>query len=382
MGFFSILYVFFSILITLFYAVLVLYYLLGWQSISPFKPAGRISNTKITVIVCARNEQHNILTLLNCLKNQDYPSDLFEVIVVDDHSDDLTPEIVENYEMRNLQLLHLDEYVRKNEIAFKKRAVEFAIQNSTGKLIVTTDADCSMGTKWLSTIAEFYEETNSKFIVAPVDYLSPNSLLEKLQNLDFLSIMGITGASVHHKLYNLSNGANMAYERDAFLSVNGYHKADNSPSGDDVFLIEKMGKQFPHQINYLKNRNAIVFTNACTTLPQLIQQRIRWIAKTKHYTDLRTRIIALLVLIFYLSIAFSVLLCFINIQFMNILLMQLILKSMVDYALVDEVTRFFKKRKLLRYFLILELTHFPFNCYVGVKSQFTNYTWKKRKYKE
>lgn len=382
MGFLSIIFVICSILLTLFYAVLVLYYLLGWQSISMFKPPGRIANTTITVIVCARNEQEHILQLLQSLQKQDYDSKLFEVIVVDDHSEDLTPDIVNSFAMPNLSLVSLEEYVDKNEIAFKKRAVEIAVKQSTGKLIVTTDADCIMGPQWLSTIAQFYEETKSKFIVAPVDYLDKPSLLNRLQNLDFLSIMGITGASVHHKFYNLSNGANMAYEREAFVTVKGYNNADKSPSGDDVFLIEKMGNQYEEEIGYLKNRKAIVYTHACNRFSDLVEQRVRWIAKTKHYTNFRTKAIALLVLFFYTSMIASAILSVTNVLFLNILLMQVILKAMVDFALLDEVTRFFKKRKLLSNFLLLELVHLPFSAYVGIKSQFTAYTWKNRNYKE
>lgn len=362
--------------------MLILYYLLGWQSISMYKAAGRDLITTITVVVCARNEQKNIQALLNCLKKQNYPSHLFHVIVVDDHSEDLTAEIVENFAMDNLTLLSLKHYVDKNEIAFKKRAVELAVKQTNDELIVTTDADCVMGENWLSTIAQFYVETDSKFIVAPVDYLKPKNILEKLQNLDFLSIMGVTGASVHHKMFNLSNGANMAYERKAFLKVKGYDNADQSPSGDDVFLIEKMGKKYPHQINYLKNRDAIVYTKACNTFAQLIQQRVRWLAKTKHYTDIRTKVVAYLLLFFYTNIILSIALCFIDLQFINILLMQLIIRAFVDFALLDEVTRFFNKRKLLKYYLLLEIAHFPFNFYVGIRSQLYKYTWKNRDYKE
>lgn len=359
---------------------MVLLYILGWQTISPFKPSGREVSTKATVIITARNEQENITKLLTCLKNQTYSKDLFEVIVVDDHSTDLTPDIVESFEMDNLRLIHLGHHIDRDIIAFKKRAVEVAVSQSDGELIITTDADCVMGKNWLLQIVSFYEETDSKFIVAPVDYNPINTMLDKLQNLDFLSLMGVTGATVKLKMNTLSNGANMAYEREAFLKVKGYKGVDKSPSGDDIFLIEKMGKVYPEQINYLKNREAIVYTQPCSTFKQLFHQRMRWISKTKHYTNFKIIVLSFFVLLFYTSMLSTAVLSLINSKYLTLFLMQVIAKGLVDFAMIDEVTRFFKKRRLIKHFWLFELLHLPFSFATGIASQFFKFQWKNRTY--
>lgn len=369
------------IAITLFYAFMVLYYMLGWQYISLFKVSAYEPRTKLTVIIPARNEQDNIIKLLTCLQQQDYPSDLFEVIVVDDHSTDLTPELVETFDMPNLHLVHLKDYVSKDEMAYKKRAVETAVNQSTGELIICTDADCEMGRKWLYTYAAFYEYTQCKFIVAPVDY-NNQTILDHLQTIDFLSIMGVTGASVYYQMYNLSNGANMAYEKQAFLSVNGYENADQSASGDDVFLIEKIGRKYPDGVRYLKNKDAIVYTAPASSFRALFQQRMRWISKTKHYTGFFTKFTAFLFLLYYLVLTCSFVLQFFYPVFLFLFLTQFITKIIVDFALVNEVTKFFNKRKLLNHFWLLQLTHYPFTLAVGVASQMFTYQWKDRKIKE
>jgi len=365
---------------TLFYVFMVLYYLLGWQTIPTYKSSGTIPRVKICVVVAARNEQKNIIALLECFKRQSYAKELFEVIIVDDHSDDLTPEMVENFDMDNLHLLHLKDHLDDTVIAFKKRALELAVNNTTAELIVTTDADCIMSEKWLENYASFYEDTDSQFIVAPVDFKPVNSLLEILQELDFLSLMAMTGASVEHKFYNLSNGANMAYTRDVYLKVNGYDDHP-SPSGDDVFLIEKIGKEYPEKINYLKSREAIVYTQPCTDFVSLVQQRMRWISKTKHYTNRTTKLMALGFLGFYSTLLLNGIASFFHPIFLTIFITQVMIKAVVDFALLEDVSQFFQRKKLLRYFPVVELVHFPFNLFVGIASQFFPYKWKNRKVK-
>jgi len=359
---------------------MILYYLLGWQLIPEYKPSGKNSTTKVTIVVPARNEQDNLPKLLDCIKKQDYPKELFEVFVVDDHSTDLTPDIVDTCELENVYLIKLADYVESKETAFKKRAVEIAVSKSSGELILTSDADCLMGSQWISTVAAFYEETGSKFIVAPVAYRPVNSFIDHLEALDFMSVMGVTGATVQHKLFSLSNGANMAYEKEVFLNVNGYEGIDQTPSGDDVFLIEKIGKKFPYHINYLKNTNAIVYTQPVGNLKGLISQRMRWMSKTPYYSDKRTIWAGVIVLIFYATLLLNIVLSFINPAFINLLLMQIMIKVLVDFVFAKEVSKFFKSKNLLYYFPALETLHLPFVVVVSIMSQILPYSWKSRKY--
>ena len=126
------------------YVLLILYYWRSWVSIpdfslptSEFKPS-----TKITVIIPARNEEENIASCLDSICNQSYPSNLFEVLVVDDHSTDNTAAIVKSYERKNVKLISLKDFVQDALNSYKKKAIEIAIAQSTGELIVCTDADC------------------------------------------------------------------------------------------------------------------------------------------------------------------------------------------------------------------------------------------------
>ncbi|MGY0039991.1 glycosyltransferase [Pedobacter sp. NJ-S-72] len=105
---------------------------------------------------------------LEALLAQDYNKALTEIIFIDDHSTDNTAEIVRSYASSGVKLISLKENQALN--SYKKKAIQTAIGQATGDLIITTDADCRMGTAWLKTIIAFYEEKRYKMISSPVAY--------------------------------------------------------------------------------------------------------------------------------------------------------------------------------------------------------------------
>ena len=185
-----------SIFIILFaaYAVLIEYYRKSWNAIPSFEfDESEIHSfsKKISVIVPVRNEEKNIVHLLNSLCHQTYPKNLYQIIIVDDHSTDSTWNLISNlhYEEMNLVCLQLADYsdnLKTN--SYKKFAIETGINISNGDLIITTDADCEPQKDWLKTIVAFHEKTNAKFIAAPVKINSDNSFLSIFQTLDFITL--------------------------------------------------------------------------------------------------------------------------------------------------------------------------------------------------
>ncbi len=192
--------------------------------------------TKISILVPARNEALTLSACLESLSRQSYPGDLYQVIVIDDHSTDKTWEILQGlpYPDLNKLFLRLSDAVGDTDdrgetasqtqptaraMAHKKFAIETGIRHATGELIVTTDADCTFHPEWLRTLATFYEEKGAKFIAAPVrigekafgagrSFGGRRSLLSIFQTLDFITLQGITGAAVYRGFHSMCNGAN------------------------------------------------------------------------------------------------------------------------------------------------------------------------------
>src|SRR5690606_17504205 len=126
---------------------------------------------------------------INDMLNQRFPSNLHEVIVVDDHSTDNTPEIIRSFSNRGVKLIQLNELEPLN--SYKKKAISEAINHAKGELIVATDADCLMGSNWLGSIVSMYEKENLFLISGPVVYHNEKTIFERLQTLEFLYLIGL-----------------------------------------------------------------------------------------------------------------------------------------------------------------------------------------------
>ena len=356
------------------YSLLIVYYWQSWKEISDFIPLNTTASTTISIIIAARNEEENIGQLLQALKNQTYPADFFEVIVIDDHSTDKTAKIVQQFP--SVKLIQL---IEDNINSYKKKAIETGIAEATGDMIVTTDADCLPESNWLATIAAFKTKNQSAFIAAPVVFQNNNSLLQIFQSLDFLVLQGITGASVYKNAHSMCNGANLAYEKKAFEDVNGFQGIDNIASGDDMLLMHKIWKQYTDKVHYLKSKEAIVSTQPMKTWKAFFNQRIRWASKAKNYDDKRIIIVLLLVYLFNLSFLVLSVAGFFCYTYWIYLIGLWLAKTIIEFPFVYSVASFFNKKSLLKYFLFFQPLHIIYTILSGLLGQFGKYEWKGRK---
>lgn len=365
---------FFIIPLFVCYSILILYYCRSWIAIPDFIVSNQIPLIRISVIIPARNEEENIAELLKALLGQTYPKNLFEIIVVDDHSTDKTVEIVTRFpEVKLLQLK--DDAIN----SYKKKAIEKGIAAASGELIVTTDADCIPPPTWLKTIASFKAKTNAGFIVAPVVFECNNQPVQVFQALDFMVLQGITGASVHKKLLSMCNGANLAYERQLFYDVDGFTGIDHIASGDDMLLMHRIAKKYPGRIHYLKSVDVIVSTQPMPTWKQFFNQRIRWASKATHYDDKKIFWVLLLVYLFNFSFLVLLVAGFWLTVYWFVLAGLWIGKTIVELPFINSVARFFGKRALLKYYFFFQPLHIFYTIISGLLGQFGKYEWKGRK---
>ena len=380
------------------YILLIIYYRQSWVSISDFRCTISDLNsfTKISVIIPARNEEQNIKACLNSLIAQSYPNNLWEVLVVDDHSTDNTAAIVAAYNLPNIKLIALKDFVAADETnAYKKKAIEIAIQQSAGELIVTTDADCFVPPNWLQTIAAFYQQKKPTFIVMPVAINCSFRFIEMFQAIDFMTLQGITGASVNKKFHSMCNGANLAYTKKAFNDVNGFKDIDAIASGDDMLLMHKIYKQNPAAVLFLKSKNVIVQTLPVHTIKEFFNQRIRWASKADKYDDKRIFAVLLVVYLFNLLLFVLPVVAIFNNTIFNfnfypvtfifslfeLWLFLIITKIIVEIFFLFPVAKFFNTQKLLWLFPLLQPFHIVYTVIAGWLGKFGSYKWKGRNVK-
>ncbi len=371
-------------ILTIGYVLLMSAYKKGWKRQRDFiLLANYQPSTFISVIIPARNEARNIDKCITSILAQEYPAALFEIIIVDDHSDDGTTDIVKKYADKKVRCISLADYLIPGaEItAYKKAAIAAGIAQSRGKLIITTDADCIAPALWLMNMAAIYEQEQPVMIVAPVIYLSDRSIIQIFQLIDFMSMQGITAAAHNLHLGNMSNGANLAFSKAAYEEVSGYVGIDHLASGDDYLLMMKMNKRFPARISYLRSPGAIISTTPQPDWNSFLQQRIRWASKSGKYNDARLTGILLLVYLFNVSLMILSIAAIVHPVFFYILLIMLAIKIVVEYLFLISVANFFNKEWALKYFPSLQPLHILYIVMAGFLGFIGSYKWKDRKVK-
>lgn len=358
------------------YGALILYYWRCWISIPDFIPGTQQQIINVSIIIPARNEEKNIGRLLTSLQHQNYPQDSIQIIVIDDHSTDQTATIAAGFPNVRVLPLHADDLN-----SYKKKAIETGIAAATGELIITTDADCICGPNWLSTIVAFQQQQKLQLVAAPVQMERNNSLLQIFQAYDFAVLQGITGASLHHHLHSMGNGANLAYTKSSFIAVDGFTNIDHIASGDDMLLMKKIADKFPQRTGYVKSKEAIVRTQPAYTLNAFLNQRIRWASKATHYTDKKVMAILFLVYLFNLSFLFLTIAGFWNHTLWLLLLILWFAKTAIEWPFVSSVMRFFSMQSLMKFFLLLQPLHILYTITSGFLGQFGKYEWKGRRVK-
>ncbi|RFZ81473.1 glycosyltransferase [Mucilaginibacter terrenus] len=363
-------------MLTAVYLVVVAYLIKGWSNLKRPKTDGAPLNTKVTILIAARNEEERIRYTIEDILAQDYPKHLTEVIIVDDHSTDSTAEIIRSYAGQGIKLMQLQEDEPLN--SYKKKAIAEAISRSTGDLMVATDADCRMGTKWLSSVVAYYETHDLVIISSPVTYFEERSLFERLQTLEFAYLIGIGGAFIGNGRASNCNGANLAYRKDVFHEVGGFKGIDDLASGDDELLLQKIAVVYPNRIGFLKNTDAVVYTHAKHTLGEFVQQRRRWASKSTRYKDKKIVALAVAIWLFNLSMLVNALLGFYNISFLVLFLVQYLLKYLFEAAYLLPITSFFKRSSLVGLLAILIPVHIIYFVYIGLMGNTRKYSWKGR----
>lgn len=359
------------------YAGLMIAYRRGWDH-TPVFEVGKafVPQTRVAVIVPARNEEEVMESCLKSLLAQEYPKALLQLIVVDDHSDDHTAVIAEK---AGVQVIRMADFPQPAGQAFKKHALQKGISAATdAELIVTTDADCTAGPHWIQHLVAFYQQEAPVAIIAPVRYNPTSDWLDVFQTLDFASMQGITAAVNTLGMGTMANGANVAFSKKAFEEVGGYEGTTHLATGDDYLLIHKMKVAFPEKVQYLKARKAFVSTAPQPDMLSFFQQRIRWASKSGKYKD--GPLTAQLALVYTVNLALLIAFfaAFTPAFYWGGFLVFLVIKAAVEYYFLEPVLRYYRLSHLSLYFLILQPLHIFYIVLAGLLGFAGKYEWKAR----
>lgn len=364
---------------TAFYSAALLFLRRGWDGLPLNEADDKVPVTSVTVVIAARNEEKNIGATIQDLMEQDYPFDLLEVIIVNDHSTDDTGGVVRSFASRGVRLIEFQESQPLN--SYKKKALSKAIAAARGELIVATDADCRMGRGWLKAMVGEYEERSLLLVSGPVAFDQERNLFERLQTLEFLYLIGLGAASIGNGRPSTCNGANLAYRRDVFFELGGFSGIDDLASGDDELFLHKVAEKYPERIGFCKKREAIVTTQAKETLQSFISQRTRWASKSTRYKNKWVVFLGVSIWLFNVFLVCSLVAALAGVETGNVFIGCFLAKITIEFVFLLPVCRFANRFSYLKLLPLLSVLHVFYLIYIGVAGNSGKYQWKGRQVK-
>ncbi len=336
----------------------------------------------VSVIIPVRNEASNILRLLEEIREQDFSCRSMEVIVADDYSEDDTMALASQYAQRHpdFSLVLVPSPLTELNTTGKKRAVERAVAVAKGEILLFTDADTERGAEWVSSMVAGFEIASIQMVLGLVYYQHEKNLLQKIQSLEFLGLMGTTAGSAVMGYPVMCNGANLAYRRDAFFQTGGFTSNLRYRSGDDQFMMSQIRKHYGNgALRFNMDMKGAVITQAEATFAGFLQQRIRWVSKSPGYRD---PVVILAGAVTYLTQVFLLSGMLLGFLFPGMLYFSMILwlvKILLEYPMVWIMIRFFGKQTLTKHYFVAQVFQLVYVPVAGLLGLMIPYRWKGRK---
>lgn len=377
--------IFFLAVVTFFYIFLLLFLLYGINQVPEFFGKPTAPKTTFSIVIPFRNEAENLPKLFNSIKRLKYPAEMFEVLLINDASEDASEDLCKAFQKENTQLkLQLLQNIRRSGSP-KKDAIQTAVVSAKHDFILTSDADCTLPENWLREYNSFICEKNVGVVAGPVrvdsETRSKRSFLGSFQELDILSLQSATVGGFGVDLPFMCNGANFCYSKQAFLEVDAFEGNSEIASGDDIFLLEKFRKA-GFKPMFLKSKNAVVKTLPQENFKLLFSQRVRWAAKTSSYKNFFGKLLGIIVLLMNLSLVLALGALFGGYLESRTFLVIFLLKFNVDFLLIYSSARFFGRERIMKNYLWCSFIYPFFSTTVALSSIFSGYTWKGRSFKK
>jgi poly-beta-1,6-N-acetyl-D-glucosamine synthase len=237
----------------------------------------------VSVIIPAHNEEDKLEATLTSLSKQQYRGKL-EFVIVNDRSRDATPEIIQRFVDQDPRFRLVNVTEPSKRLAPKVNAVNTGIQNSTGDIIIASDADCQYPVRWVASMVSHFE-SDVAMVVGYVESTRAGmakNWVERFESTDWFSLM-LTSRSLTHFGWKFASSANnQAYRRSAFEAIGGFGASGRAPSGDEDLLTQRMGRLPGMRVVFASAPDSRVLTRPVPNALALLKQRRRWVSRYHH----------------------------------------------------------------------------------------------------
>ncbi len=353
----------------------------GWKNLHGYVRAPNPGEKKkfVSVVIPVRNEERILSGIGRDLAFQDYPGHAYEIIFIDDHSADGSLRILEGFggKLNNLRVLKADQ-----DRGGKKAALDKGIRHAKGEIILTTDADCRVGPRWISTMAGYFSANpRCQLLSGPVIIRPGKGFMGYFEQLEYSALVGSGAGAIGLHRPLMCSSSNLAYYRESYIR----HARDihaETPSGDDVFLMLGLSRKDARAIFFIKDRAAMVETEGAGSIGDFFMQRLRWTSKSRYYRDLNPVFVALLV--FTVNAWLCMLFWGLLIDFYTFLVSFLFavnIKTICDYLFFRQIKGFLNISAGFFKLIPMEFICFLYIPLIGLSGSIVPVKWKGRKLK-
>lgn len=328
-----------------------------------FNTANEYEN--ISVIIAIKNEINNLPALINSLNKLDYQPNKYEIIFVDDNSED------DSYNFLESQLNHNYKIIKATNKKFpgKKGALDVGIKNAQFNLIAVTDADCLPEPHWLKSIStKISEGFDIVFGYSPLienkNFVSKISSFENLRN--YILYFAAAGLQIPYS----AAARSFAFRKELFNQIKGFENANETLSGDDDLLIREAVKN-KARIGAFRFDNDLVYSSAPDSLKEYLNRKARHL-KTSHHYLLRHKIFLSL---WHSINIFSVYSIFL-IPISNLFAIPFTTKIFLDVVLVSVIKKTLPHSLSMFEIIYLQFFYETFLIINFINSVFTKEKWK------
>jgi len=329
----------------------------------------------VTVIVAAKNEENTIIECIDSLKKLNYPKSLFEVIFVNDNSDDNTEKVIINNitGFDNFKLLNSVKEDVSN-LKGKANAIDTGISNSSGKIIFITDADCIVPANWIKETIKYYDEDNTAMVCGFTNIKDSGNLFSILQSLDWIYLLSLASCSSGINRILSCIGNNISFRKDVYTEIGGYKNIKFSIT-EDLALLRKIDSIKKYKIKYPIDSECSVKTTSCKNFKEFYLQKKRWFKGATGINYLGY-IYAIEFYIVNLILFFGLL--FLSPVFYIIFVFAKLLSELIIFIPVYINLKF---KHILKYYILFQIYYGIYGLLLPLSFIFGNkVNWKGRKY--
>jgi len=251
---------------------------------------------RYSIIAVCRNEAPRLPAFFESLEKLDYPDDLYEIILVDDASNDGSAQLIQEFVIgkQNAKAFFIKDKDLKQ--FGKRQALSIATSHATGDVLLMTDADTEVPAAWMASYNHYFNSS----VGMVIGYVREKHL-GLIKRVKRIFSAGLFCSTIGIRLPFSCAGGNIAIRRSVFEKIGGYDNLGTFQAGDDKLLLRKVHKA---QEKVAYNSEVVVYEqNRHYSTRDYLNRELRHFGKFRQ-SAFYYQFISLLILVFFFYFPF------------------------------------------------------------------------------